>query len=468
VTGGDLAGILIGAILLFLGCASVLASMLRPRQGARLLLAFGSAVGLYGARLLASTGAVRATIGETSFPWRYFIAFATYLINVPLAYFVKEIIGPGWKDSVRWVSQGLIGFAVVAILVDLALARPGAVNAANSWLVLILIAIAFANVLYGSRIGRPPTVVTDPIVIFGTIVFALFVVNENVGEIVQRGTNIEPIGMLSFVVCLGYAVVRSVFRAETEFAGVQRELDTARRIQKSLLPRKRPNQMDLDVAVRFVPMTAVAGDFYDFVELGPSCLGILVADVSGHGIPAALVASMVKVAFSAQVDYANDPAKVLASMNQILCRHLEHAYVTAVYAVVDTSRQTVTIANAGHPPALLRARNETSIVEHTHGMILGFFPEAEYTNTELVGFGPGDRLLLYSDGILEARDRAGQFFDGDRVARWLSEVGDTSAEHFAEAALRELKQWTGGAFDDDVTFVIAERRHAENRSDVQT
>jgi serine phosphatase RsbU (regulator of sigma subunit) len=89
-------------------------------------------------------------------------------------------------------------------------------------------------------------------------------------------------------------------------------------------------------------------------------------------------------------------------------------------------------------------------------MMLGFFPNAEYTNVEVAPFRPGDRLLLYSDGVLEARDRTGQFFDGDRVARWLSDIEHTSAEQFAEAALSELTQWTSGRFDDDVTFVITE------------
>ena len=456
MTGGELAGILIGATLLVLGCASALASMLRPRRSTRILLAFGLSAGLYGARLLALQAPVRATIGETWFRWSYFIAFVTYLINVPLTYLVEGIIGPGWRHSIRWVTRAVIAFAIAAILVDLALATPGTANASNRWLVLILISIAVGNVFHASRIGRPHTVLTDRTVVFGAVVFALFIVDENLGEPVL-GTYIEPVGMLFFVVCLGYAVVRSVFRAETEFAGVQRELETARRIQMSLLPRQIPRHSDLDIAVRFVPVTAVAGDIYDFVQLGPSRLGILVADVSGHGIPAALVASMVKVAFSAQADHADDPARVLASMNQILCRHLEHAYVTAVYAVVNTDRQTITIANAGHPPALLRRRGETSLVQHDHGVMLGFFPDAEYTSTEVAHFAPGDRLLLYSDGVLEARDRSGQFFDGDRVARWLSDIEHTSAEQFAEAALGELRQWTGGGFDDDVTFVIAER-----------
>jgi serine phosphatase RsbU (regulator of sigma subunit) len=100
-----------------------------------------------------------------------------------------------------------------------------------------------------------------------------------------------------------------------------------------------------------------------------------VADVMGHGIPAALVASMVKLAFSLQTEHARDPAMVLTSMNRILCRHLERSYVTAVYAVVDTEVCQVTLANAGHPPPLFQRRGETvPRAEDEHGLILGFFP----------------------------------------------------------------------------------------------
>jgi sigma-B regulation protein RsbU (phosphoserine phosphatase) len=435
----------------------MLASTLRPRRAARMLLAFGLSAALYGGRLLASQAPVRATIGESGIRWNYFSAFVTYLINVPLSYLVEAIIGPGWRHVLRWVSRAVIAFAIGAILFDLASAHPGAASGLNSWLVVILVSVAFGSVLHASRTVRAPTVLTEPIVVVGVVMFAVFVVNENLGELVLPGTNVEPLGMLFLVMCLGYAVVRSVFRAEADFAGVQRELATARTIQTSLLPRQVPTQAGLDIAVRFVPMTAVAGDLYDFVQLGPSSVGILVADVSGHGIPAALVASMVKVAFSAQVDHADNPAWVLHGMNQILCRHLEHAYVTAVYAVVNTDEQTLTIANAGHPPALLRRRGETAAVQSNHGMILGFLPNAEYTNAEVSSFGPGDGLLLYSDGILEARDRTGQFFDGDRVMRWLSDIAHTSAEQLAEAALLSLTHWTGGRFEDDLTFVIVER-----------
>ena len=244
MTGGELAGILIGATLLVLGCASALASMLRPRRGTRIFLAFGLSAGLYGARLLALQAPVRATLGEW-FPWRYFIAFVTYVINVPLTYFVEGIIGPGWRHSTRWVSRAVIAFAIVAILIDLALARPGAAIAANSWLVLILHLLrALETVFHASTIGSCAHRLDRPDRGARRRVFAVFVVNENLGQPVLPGTNVEPIGMLFFVLCLGYAVVRSVFRAETEFAGVQRELETARRIQMSLLPRQDPKHSD--------------------------------------------------------------------------------------------------------------------------------------------------------------------------------------------------------------------------------
>ena len=199
-------------------------------------------------------------------------------------------------------------------------------------------------------------------------------------------------------------------------------------------------------------------DFYDVVQVGPSAVGVLVADVSGHGIPAALVASMVKVAFHAQTERASDPAAVLSAMNEVLCRHLEHAYVTAVYAVIDTARGSITVTTAGHPPPLLqRFDGSAQRIDEANGMILGFLPGVEYTSTCIEGLRDGDRLLLYTDGVSEARNRLGEFFDEARTAQWLSGIARSSAEAFADAALTDLVRWTGAnGFEDDVTFVLAQ------------
>ena len=457
MTRVELAGISIGVTLLALGSVSVLAASLRLRRGSTTLLMFGLWCALYGARLLASQPPVRTAIGGDPLQWTRFVTLVTYAINVPITMFVASLVGAGVRRLGRWLVVAATAFAIVAILTDLISGIPGAASPANSWFVLAYVSIGLGIIIHSYARGvRTP--LTEPIVMVGGFVLTLLVINQNLREIIVPRTNIEPLGVLVFIVCLGYAVGRSVFRAEAEFVSVQRELATARQIQASLLPRQMPKPVGLDVAVRYVPMAAMAGDIYDFVEIGPSTLGILVADVMGHGIPAALVASMVKLAFSLQTEHARDPAMVLTSMNRILCRHLERSYVTAVYAVVDTDVSQVTLANAGHPPPLFQRRGETvPRAEDEHGLILGFFPDASYTNRRVERFAVGDRLLLYSDGVLEARNPSGEFFDSARVERWLSTIDTTTAEGFADIALRDLNRWSDRPqFDDDVTFVVAE------------
>src|SRR5262249_48897019 len=156
-----------------------------------------------------------------------------------------------------------------------------------------------------------------------------------------------------FVVALAHGVIGTVVRGEADLLAVQRELDTARRIQQSLLPARAPSVGGLSVAAQYLPMTAVGGDLYDFVELGPSSVGVLLADVSGHGVPAALVASMVKLAFTTQADSGRDPARVMTAMNRLLSVADAHAFVTAIYVVFDVERHVMTVANAGHPGLLI-------------------------------------------------------------------------------------------------------------------
>ena len=140
-------------------------------------------------------------------------------------------------------------------------------------------------------------------------------------------------------------------------------------------------------------MTAVAGDFYDFIVVDEKHIGILVADVSGHGMPAALIASMLKIALSAQGAHAADPAQVLLGLNQALCGKFQHHYVTAAYLFVDMQKRTLTYAGAGHPPLLLRdgsSKGVRDVVEN--GLFLGRFPFATYSSVELP-LNAGDRDL---------------------------------------------------------------------------
>ena len=242
-----------------------------------------------------------------------------------------------------------------------------------------------------------------------------------------------------------------------QLLAIQKELETARLIQQSILPESVPQMAGLDIAARYVPMTAVAGDFYDFIVLDCKRVGILVADVSGHGMPAALIASMLKIALAAQADHAADPARVLQGLNQALCGKFQHHYVTAAYAFVDMEKRTLTYAGAGHPPLLLwgaSSRDVRDIAEN--GLFLGRFNFATYSSVE-VPLKPGDWGLLYTDGIPETTNVGQVEFGTERFRQFLAAEQNTSADQFADRLLEELSRWSahrqGEDLDDDVTMV---------------
>jgi len=235
---------------------------------------------------------------------------------------------------------------------------------------------------------------------------------------------------------------------------IRSEMETARQIQLSILPREAPRVKDLDVAARYTPMTSVAGDFYDFIVVDENRLGALVADVSGHGMPAALISSMLKIALAAQSEHATDPARVLSGLNQALCGKFKGHFVTAAYVFIDTEKKTITYAGAGHPPLLLRNQSSgkgSDVLEN--GLFLGAFPYAEYSAVERP-FQEGDMMLLYTDGIVEMNNSQEEEFGGDRLRLFLESNGELPAEKFIEKLLDELSTWsTGREAEDDLTLL---------------
>jgi sigma-B regulation protein RsbU (phosphoserine phosphatase) len=238
---------------------------------------------------------------------------------------------------------------------------------------------------------------------------------------------------------------------------IQCEMDTARQIQLSILPREIPTIRGLDISARYLPMTSVAGDFYDFILIDEKRIGILVADVSGHGMPAALISSMLKIALDGQTKCALEPARVLAGLNQALCGKFQGHFVTAAYVVVDTERQSLLYAGAGHPPFIFMDRSAGEARDFVeNGLFLGFFPEATYTAVE-IPFKVGDWGVLYTDGILEMTDPSDEQFGLDRFKQFLQGNHDLSTTQFVDALLEELSRWSnlasGREPEDDITLL---------------
>jgi phosphoserine phosphatase RsbU/P len=238
---------------------------------------------------------------------------------------------------------------------------------------------------------------------------------------------------------------------------IRSEMDNARQIQLSILPPEVPTITGLDIGARYMPMMAVAGDFYDFLPIDERRIGILVADVSGHGMPAALISSMLKIALDGQTAWATDPARVLAGLNHALCGKFKGHFVTAAYVVVDTEKQSLLYAGAGHPP-LITMDNSLRETRHfvENGLFLGFFPNAAYTAVE-IPFKPGDWGVLYTDGIPEMTNPSDEQFGLDRFKQFLENNHDLSAGQFVDALLDELSRWSGLASgreaEDDITLL---------------
>jgi phosphoserine phosphatase RsbU/P len=241
---------------------------------------------------------------------------------------------------------------------------------------------------------------------------------------------------------------------------INTELEMARQIQLSILPSSTPKITGMDIVARYIPMTSVAGDFYDFIVVDESHVGILMADVSGHGLPAALIASMLQVALTAQARHVSEPGKVLAGLNQALCGKFQHNFVTAAYVYVDLEKNIMNYGGAGHPPLLLWRKSTGSASQLLeNGLVMGQFEEATYDSLQ-VPVEAGDRFVLYTDGILETANPAQEEFGTDRFMKFMESNNKLSAGPFADALLLELARWLeqppGEGHKDDISLLTVD------------
>lgn len=243
-------------------------------------------------------------------------------------------------------------------------------------------------------------------------------------------------------------------------AEVLYNLRSAGRLQtRLLLPSAPPAWGELGWGVHFAPLDHLGGDLYDFVHPGPDHLGLLIADASGHSIPAMMVAIMCRTAFAQAARSTTHPGEVLTAMNAQLQGLTDERFVTAFYGVLDRRTRVLTYANAGHPyPFRWSARTGEVKPLVAQGFLLGIMPEEQYRE-RTVELEPGDRLCFYTDGLVEARDEIGQTFGTDRLRGCLTEHGRLPADELTNH-IRSCQESFRGThpLNDDVTLVVAELR----------
>ena len=347
----------------------------------------------------------------------------------------------------------IVGYVLGILLGSLALATfsfgpSPSYHLINNVVVIVALVLLVIQSLLNSDRNRDFVVIRR-----GLLIFVAFALWDNVAEAFGLASKIEPFGFVAFLAALGYVAARQTMERDQQLNAIQRELEVARRIQLSILPAEFPHSEHFKVAARNVPMTAVAGDFYDFIVADGKQAGLLIADVSGHGVPAALIASMVKLAATSQRAKATDPSSFLSGMNSALLGNTQNQFVTAAYVHLDSESQELRYSAAGHPPMLLLRQGRLREIEE-NGLMLAVFDFAKYSNAAH-RLEQGDRLLLYTDGIVEAMDASGKFFGQDSLSDLLRQTSRLPPSEAADRIIASVGQWSTSQ-DDDLTVLVCD------------
>ncbi|MDP2960475.1 MAG: SpoIIE family protein phosphatase [candidate division Zixibacteria bacterium] len=236
---------------------------------------------------------------------------------------------------------------------------------------------------------------------------------------------------------------------------LEEELLIARKIQESFLPPKDPVLTGLDISGINIPSEQVGGDYYDFIPIIEDQIGIVIGDVSGKGIPAALIMASFRASLKAEIRNNYAIGTIFFKVNNLLYESIEREnYVTAVYGVLDIKNRAFTFSNAGHNPPILRRKEGTIEYLTEGGVALGILQNHDYKEMVL-GLNPGDLILFYTDGVTEAKNKAGEEFGTKRLEKILLENSNLKAREIQNKIFEEVKDFTENKpGQDDLTMIV--------------
>ncbi|HJZ73146.1 MAG TPA: SpoIIE family protein phosphatase [Vicinamibacterales bacterium] len=232
----------------------------------------------------------------------------------------------------------------------------------------------------------------------------------------------------------------------------QQELDEARRIQRRLMPSDIPQATGLHIAATWRPARIVGGDYFDILKVDDDVLAICIGDVCGKGMPAAMVMASLQAAVKVYAAKQTNPREVCREVNLMMYEGIAaQRFISFFYALIDSRLRQMTYCNAGHNPPILTAG---SSVRHLAcgGGVLGVMDHWHYEE-EQVGLRSGDRLVMYTDGLIECRNEAGEEFGEERLTSLVTCFGHNDAGALVEEAIGAASRFTGGNFQDDVTVI---------------
>lgn len=256
--------------------------------------------------------------------------------------------------------------------------------------------------------------------------------------------------------------IQEAAESKARLAGLQQELDIARKMQLAILPRTAPDRREFEVTASMIPAKDIGGDFYDYFMLDDEHLALVVADVSGKGVAAAFFMAVSRTLLKANAKFLNDPQACITELNELLCVDNDQTmFVTLFYGVLDLKTGLFKFVNAGHnPPVILRPAHPPQYLPPSPSMVLAVMEGVQFPSQEMQLL-TGDTLVLYTDGITEATQAGGALYGESRLLCTLAalpaglEVTDITAE-----LIRDVRSFEAGAPQaDDITCVVVRFNH---------
>jgi sigma-B regulation protein RsbU (phosphoserine phosphatase) len=454
---GQITDIVVGSVFLFVGFASCSIAVIRRRARVRVFVWLGFWSAMYGAlRLSESPAVVMISPRALQIGAPYANTAIGYLIVVPALLAFLELTRGGLRVLVQVAAWIGLAIGVMGTLLFVVTNSNNKLMPYNNLLATCVLLILM-SVVAVPRLSSSYLVFHDRRVLaVGTFGFA----GEALYNNVARPMGFEPlpvldhIGFAILLFSLAYVALELVFANERRLLAVDSELEIARNIQIAILPRGVPATRNLRMRATYRPMTAVAGDFYEFVPIDEARVGILVADVAGHGVPAALIASMIKVAMQAVASGADDPGAVLMGLNRVLPGQRSSQLISAAYLWLDTDNKTARYSAAGHPPLLRWAQGQLDRIE-SNGFLLGMVQECAYP-VATMAIQSGERFLLYTDGVIDVENGRGEFFGDSKLEEVVRDNQSRSPGQLSEELLSQIDHWrpSSTSQQDDITLVV--------------
>jgi len=386
----------------------------------------------------------------------------TYLLVVAAALSFRELVVGKLRQGVTTLAlSGLliallaVGWFVVTGEKYTLIRYNNLISAGALIVLLVFLSVPALNRKYGVLQYRG-VLLTGCSIFCVEALYVSLVQSLGMGHDIGRGW--DDLGFVVLLSSLAYVDLQRVDANERRLSTIENDLAIARQLQFSILPTTTPRLSRLRIAATYEPMTAVAGDFYEFLSVDEHRIGFLIADVSGHGVSAALIASMIKVAVQSVAAHAANPAELLRQLGGVLSADLRGQFVSAAYLWIDTEAAIALYSAAGHPPLLHWHAANSSLERITsNGALFGVPFETEYPVRELP-CSPGDRFLLYTDGISEPENEVGEAFGESKLEQIVHDNPSVSADELSRQVLTQLASWQPAATpqQDDLTLIVIE------------